>query len=521
MIRRLIPVTQLGGKRILQFSKTVLSQCPVSSLWARINSLANGIVIILVRAYAQVPDSLEGLRMSAKGEIYKSVLAVAAKHSQEWLDSISVRGVNPQRNADEIKTGLGTVLPDEPTDPAVVVERLAEIGEAGLMSMASGRFFGWVIGGTLPAALGADWLVSAWDQNSATRVATPTTAAAEEIASQWLLEILGLPATADVGFPTGGMMANFVGLISARQKVLTDVGWDLDRKGLIGAPPVRVLVGQERHDTVDRALRYLGLGEPIEVAADDQGRIKVDALREALESGSGPTILCLQAGNLHSGAFDPFRAAIELAHEHRAWVHVDGAFGLWALASPTLRGALDGIELADSWSTDAHKTLNVPYDCGVGIVAHPSAIRSTFGVHASYLILSDEDEVDPSEKVPEFSRRARGVPVWAALLSLGRNGVAELVDRLVANARLMAKGLAEIEGCRVLNEISFTQVCFAFESDERTDEICAQLIKDESIWISGSKWRGQSVLRVSVSNWSTNSDDVAIAVDAVRRAAGK
>ena len=459
--------------------------------------------------------------MSAKGEIYKDVLEVAAKHSQEWLNSIPSRGVNPKKNANEIKADLGSVLPDGPTNPSHVVEKLAEVGEAGLMSMGSGRFFGWVVGGTLPAALGADWLVSAWDQNSASRIATPTTAAVEEIASKWLLEILGLPSTADVGFPTGGMMANFTGLISARQKVLTDIGWDLDRKGLIGAPAVRVFVGEERHDTVDRALRYLGLGEPTGIAVDDQGRIKVDSLRSALESSSGPKIVCLQAGNLHSGGFDPFREAIEIAHKHNAWVHVDGAFGLWALASPTLRLALEGIELADSWATDAHKTLNVPYDCGVAIVAHPSALRSTYGVHASYLILADDDQGEPSEKVPEFSRRARGVPVWAALLSLGRNGVAELVDQLVGNARLMAERLSEIEGCRVLNEIAFTQVCFAFESDARTDDICARLIEDKSIWISGSKWRGQSVLRVSVSNWSTNSDDVTAAVEAVRKAARK
>ena len=459
--------------------------------------------------------------MSPKVGIYKDALSLAAEHSQKWLDSIPIRDVNPKMNADEIKAGLGLELPKGPTAPAAVVERLAQVGENGLMAMSSGRFFGWVVGGTLPAALGADWLVSAWDQNSATRIATPTTAAVEEIASKWLLEILGLPASADVGFPTGGTMANFTGLIAARQKVLTDVGWDLDRKGLIGAPPVRVLVGAERHDTVDLALRYLGLGEPIEVAADDQGRIKVDALREKLETGTGPTIVCLQAGNIHSGAFDPFRAAIELAHEHNAWVHVDGAFGLWALASAAIRSMLDGIELADSWATDAHKTLNVPYDCGVGIVAHRSFIRNAFGVHASYLIRTEHDQGDPSEKVPELSRRARGVPVWAALLSLGRDGVEELVDRLVANARLMAKGLAEIEGCTVLNEIAFTQVSFAFESDARTDEICARLIEDKSIWISGSKWHDKSVLRVSVSNWSTNSDDIRVAVDAVRRAAGK
>jgi glutamate/tyrosine decarboxylase-like PLP-dependent enzyme len=474
-----------------------------------------------VQVYAPTPRPPEGLRMRPKVDIYKDALSLAAKHSQKWLDSIPVRDVNPKMNADEIKTALGLELPNGPTTPASVVDKLAEIGESGLMAMSSGRFFGWVIGGTLPAALGADWLVSAWDQNSASRIASPTTAAVEEIAAKWILEVLGLPMTADVGFPTGGTMANFTGLIAARHKVLMDVGWDVDREGLIGAPTVRVLVGAERHDTVDLALRYLGLGLPIEIEADDQGRIMVDALRQELENGSGPTIVCLQAGHLHSGAFDPFRDAIELAHAHNAWVHIDGAFGLWAFASPTLRPMLDGIELADSWATDAHKTLNVPYDCGVAIIAHRTMIRKTFGVRVSDLLPADDDQGEPYEKVPEFSRRARGVPVWAALLSLGRTGVGELVDRLVANARLMAKGLAEIEGCTVLNEVSFTQMSFAFENDARTDEICARLIEDKSIWISGSKWHGQSVLRVSVSNWTTNFDDVWVAVDAVRKAAEK
>ena len=457
--------------------------------------------------------------MDDHSEIYQKVLAAASRHSRNWIDSIPTRDVNPRKDADQIRADLGEELPAGPTDPVEVVDRLGRLGEPGLMSMASGRFFGWVIGGTLPAALGADWLVSAWDQNSALRSATPTTAAVEEIASKWLLELLGLPATADVGFPTGGMMANYVGLISARQKVLTDVGWDLDRRGLNGAPAVRVLVGAERHESVDRALRYLGLGAPTEVAADDQGRIEVAAQRAELERGAGPAIVCLQAGNLHSGAFDPFRAAIPLAHEHGAWVHVDGAFGLWALASPALRPLLDGVEWADSWATDAHKTLNVPYDCGVGIVADRKAIRATFGVHASYLIPTAEAAGDPSEKVPEFSRRARSVPVWAALLSLGREGVAELVDRLVANARLMAEGLARVEGCRVLNDVVFTQVCFAFENDARTDAICARLIEDPTVWISGSRWKGRRVLRVSVSNWSTDAADVETAIAAVRRAA--
>ncbi len=457
--------------------------------------------------------------MSADAGRVREVLEVAARHAQDWIGSIPSREVNPRKDADQIRAELGDSLPGGPTDPVTVVDRLGRIGEPGLMSMASGRFFGWVIGGTLPAALGADWLVSAWDQNSALRTATPTTVAVEEIAAKWLLEILGLPGTADVGFPTGGMMANFVGLISARQKVLTDVGWDIDRKGLNGAPAIRVLAGAERHDTIDRALRYLGLGAPTEVAADGQGRIIPQALRTELERGTGPAILCLQAGNLHSGAFDPFREAIALAHEHGAWVHVDGAFGLWALASPALRPLLDGVELADSWATDAHKTLNVPYDCGVGIVADRKAIRGTFGVHASYLIPTHEAAGDPVEKVPEFSRRARGVPVWAALLSLGRDGIAQLVERLVANAKLMADGLSRIDGCRILNEIVFTQVCFAFENDARTDAICTSLIADSSTWISGSSWQGRRVLRVSVSNWSTTGEDVAIAVQAVKRAA--
>jgi glutamate/tyrosine decarboxylase-like PLP-dependent enzyme len=457
--------------------------------------------------------------VSVNGEVYTEALDVASKHARAWLDSIEKRGVNPRKNADEVRTSFGDVLPLGPTDPAAVVERLATLGEPGLMSMGSGRFFGWVMGGTLPAALGADWLLSAWDQNTGLRVATPTTAALEEIAGKWLLEILGLPASADVGFPTGGTMANFTGLISARYHVLTQAGWDINKKGLNGSPIVRVLVGAQRHDTVDLALRYLGLAEPTEIDVDDQGRIRVDALREELEKGTGPTIIALQAGNLHSGAFDPFREAITLAHEHGAWVHVDGAFGLWALASPSLRPLLDGVELADSWATDAHKTLNVPYDCGVGIVAYPSAIRSAFGIHPDYLILTDAPAGDPAEKVPELSRRARGVPVWAALLSLGRNGIGELVDRLVANAKEIAGELENIPGCSVLNDVVFTQVCFAFESDERTEKIGARLIADSAVWISGSKWNGKSVLRISVSNWSTDNDDMAITVAAIRRAA--
>jgi glutamate/tyrosine decarboxylase-like PLP-dependent enzyme len=452
-------------------------------------------------------------RVTSKPDEYAAALERASVHARSWLASLPDRPVPPRADADELGKSLGGPLPQEPTDAADVVDLLAELVEPGLMAMPSGRFFGWVIGGTLPAALGADWLVSAWDQNSGMRFATPGT-----VAAGWLLELLGLPAGADVGFVTGATMANFTGLAAGRQQVLGNVGWDVDRAGLAGAPPVRVIVGEERHGTVDLALRYLGLGAPVAVPADDQGRIRLDGLAAALAAGTGPTIVCLQAGNVHSGAYDPFAPAIELAREHGAWVHVDGAFGLWAAASPGLRRLVDGHQGADSWATDAHKTLNVPYDCGIAIVARRDAVRAAMGMRASYLVHSD-GEGDPLEKVPEVSRRARGVPVWAALRSLGRSGVADLVDRLAGNARALAAGVAKIEGAEIVNDVVFTQVCVAFGDDERTRAVTARLLADGAVWMSGSRWRDRDVLRISVSNWSTDEQDVAASVDAVRRAA--
>ena len=459
--------------------------------------------------------------MSVEDDIYKAPLEVAVKHAHSWLHNISDRGINPKKSIDEMLEIFGGELPKGAANPAEVVERMALLGEPGLMNMGSGRFFGWVIGGTLPAALGADWLVSAWDQNAGMRNTTPTVVALEEIAGTWIKDILGLPETADVGFPTGATMANFTGLISARHKVLSDAGWDVNEFGINGAPNVRVLVGAERHITIDLALRYLGLGAPTVVPADSQGRIRIDELKKALESGSGPTILCLAAGEIHSGAFDPFEEAIELAHQHGAWVHVDGAFGLWALASKKLRPLLKGIEKADSWTTDAHKTLNVPYDCGVAIVAHPSSMHNSLSSHAAYLAVSASVTLcDPYEKTPELSRRARGVPVWAALASLGREGVTSLVEGMVENAKNIALELGKIDGCTVLNEVVFTQVTFAFETDERTKAVGQRLLDDSSMWISGSQWMGREVLRVSVSNWSTDEADIAVTLEAVRRAAG-
>lgn len=383
------------------------------------------------------------------------------------------------------------------------------------MAMPSGRFFGWVIGGTLPAALATDWLVSAWDQNSGLRYATPAMAAVEESAGSWLLELLGLPTDADVGFATGATMANFTGMAAARWRLLANAGWDLDRDGLSGAPRIRCFVGRERHDTVDLDLRYLGLGTPQVVDADAQGRILPSALDAALAQGEGPALVCLQAGNLHSGAFDPFTEAIAVAREHGAWVHVDGAFGLWAAAAPGLKHLVRGCGDADSWGTDAHKTLNVPYDCGVAIVRDALALRSAMGLHTSYLMHDAEGPGDPFEKVPELSRRARGVPVWAALKSLGSDGVAAQVSGMAAAAAEIAAGLAALDGVEVLNDVEYTQVCVAFGDDATTRAVTARIIGDGTVWMSGSRWHNRDVLRVSVSNWHTGGEEAGTAVAAV------
>jgi glutamate/tyrosine decarboxylase-like PLP-dependent enzyme len=365
--------------------------------------------------------------------------------------------------------------------------------------------------------LAADWLVSAWDQNCGLRRVTPAHSAVEDVASRWLLDLLGLPGESAVGFVTGGTMANFTGLAAGRDAVLRRAGWDAAQRGLNGGPRVRVLVGAERHDTVDLSLRYLGLGLPEPVAVDEQGRLCADALQSALAEGHDePTIVVLQAGNVHSGAFDPFADAISAAHAHDAWVHVDGAFGLWAAASPSYQHLVTGYQEADSWATDAHKTLNVPYDTGLAIVRDPAALRAAMGYHGAYLIHDERGE--PFDKVPETSRRGRAFPVWAVLRSLGRSGVAELVERLCRHASAFATGLDEIEGVSVLNTVEFTQVCATFGTDQRTEEVVRRLLADGTAWMSGSTWHDQSVLRISVSNWSTTDNDVKRSLDAVRKA---
>jgi glutamate/tyrosine decarboxylase-like PLP-dependent enzyme len=454
--------------------------------------------------------------------VYQATLDRARDGAMEWIDSLPERPVAPTKTANDLLPAFGGPLNDDPTDPVAVIDELVAKSEGGIMAMSSGRFFGWVIGGTLPAALGADWLVSAWDQNAAMRYASPATAAIEESAGKWLVELLGLPEGSDVGFTTGGTTANFVGITAGRGWVLERAGWDINAKGFNGAPGITVLAGAERHTSVDLALRYSGLGLPTLVDADDQGRIIPSALAAALDGVDGPVIVLLQAGNLHSGAFDPMRECIELAHAKGAWVHVDGAFGLWAAASPRYKQQLDGIELADSWATDAHKTLNVPYDCGVAIVsvadpAKKDAAVKAFGVQASYLP-RDGAFADPMEATPEMSRRARGVPVWAALRQLGRSGVISLVNNLAANANVLALGLALLPDVEVLNDVVFTQVSLSFGSNERTQEVTRRLIEDGTVWMSGSKWQGRDILRISVSNWSTDAAEVAVAIDAVKRA---
>ncbi|HEY5978209.1 MAG TPA: pyridoxal-dependent decarboxylase [Microlunatus sp.] len=449
----------------------------------------------------------------------RAVLERVLAESLDFLDGLPSRPVSARADVDGVAAALGGPLPTDGAEPLAVIDELLAGAEPGVVAMPSPRFFGWVIGGVLPAALGADWLTSLWDQNAGLLVSSPAAAGAERVAGEWLLDLLGLPSGAAVGFVTGGMMANFTCLAAARGAVLRRVGWDVDTDGLVGSPPVRVLVGRERHDTIDLSLRLLGLGagRAIEVDVDSEGRILPAALAAALDAGPAnvPTIVCLQAGNVHSGAYDPFGEAIAVARRHGAWVHVDGAFGLWAAASPTLRGLLAGADRADSWATDAHKTLNVPYDNGIAIVADAAALRAAMGVQAAYLI--QDSRPDPMDAVPEFSRRARGFTVWAALRSLGRVGVAAMVDGLVTRAARFAEQLRGVDGVEIVNDVVFTQVCVALGTEEVTREVARRLLADGTAWMTPSTWHGRTVLRISVSNHRTADADVDASVAALVR----
>ncbi|MCW2812411.1 MAG: putative pyridoxal phosphate-dependent decarboxylase [Friedmanniella sp.] len=447
----------------------------------------------------------------------RRVMNRVVEQANDFLTGLGSRPVCASRDVDQVAAVLGGPLGDG-KDPVQVLDELVAGAGPGLVATPSGRFFGWVIGGVLPAALGADWLTSVWDQNAGLLASSPAAAAAERVAGGWLLDLLGLPADGAVGFVTGAMMANFTCLAAARHAVLARVGWDVERDGLAGAPPLTVVVGAERHDTVDVALRFLGLGPGRSrvVPADDQGRLRLDLLAEVLDDlDPGPLVVCLQAGNVNSGAFDPLGPAIDLVHRFGGWVHVDGAFGLWAAASPALASLTDGLQRADSWATDAHKTLNVPYDSGIAVVADAGAAYAAMGVHAAYLI--QDERPDPLATVPEFSRRARGFAVWAGLRSLGHRGVVELVERFCTLAQRFARALAELDGVRVVNDVVFTQVCVAFADDEETREVVRRLLREGTAWMTPSVWQGRAILRISVSNWRTTESDVDRSVDAVRR----
>jgi len=448
---------------------------------------------------------------------YDAALDAAARHARDWLGSVQTRPVAARAGIEEITKQLGEELPEGPTPADQVIDELAAAAEPGLVAMGSGRFFGFVIGGTLPAALGADWLTSAWDQNSGMRSVTPAVSALGDLAARWLLELLDLPRESSVGWVTGATSANFAALAAARYRVLERAGWNVEAAGLQGAPRVRVLVGAEVHSSVEIALRMLGLGAPESVAVDDQGRMRPDALAAAVATGpaGGPLIVVLQAGNVHSGAFDDFSSLVAIAREAGAWVHVDGAFGLWAAASPPLQALTAGMSGADSWATDAHKTLNATYDSGIVICADPTAHRAALGVHGPYLMQSEVG--DPADFVPELSRRAREIVVWAALRSLGRSGLEDLMAGLCHAARRFADGLTAIPGLRVLNDVVYTQVCVGFASDELAARVVRRVLDDGTAWMSGSRWHDQAILRVSVSNATTTDADIDRSLAALAR----
>jgi glutamate/tyrosine decarboxylase-like PLP-dependent enzyme len=445
----------------------------------------------------------------------------AIEYARTWLDSLDTRPVGARQTADEALAAFDEPFPEHPMPAPEVVDLLAAAAEPGLLADGSPRFFGFVMGGALPATVGADLLTGVWDQNNGLRAVTPAAAAVEAVAARWIKDALDLPLDATVGYVTGGMMASFTCLGAARNAMLRRRGWDVESLGLQGAPRVRVIVPDERHATIDLSLRYLGLGvdTATKVPTDDQGRVIVSGLRDALDAEpDAPTIVTLQAGNVNTGAFDDFTDAIPLAHEHDAWVHVDGAFGLWAAATPSRVHLAEDMALADSWSTDAHKWLNVPYDCGLAIVADAQAHRSAFGVHADYL-LHDAADVDPFELAPEFSRRARGFTVWAALKSLGRSGLADLGENLCAQARRFADQLDVLPNTTVLNDVVLDQVLVRFGDDDTTSRaVVDHVVASGVAYFSPTIFKGQAAARISVCNAGTTDADVDATVAAIERA---
>jgi glutamate/tyrosine decarboxylase-like PLP-dependent enzyme len=452
--------------------------------------------------------------------MHEEALRRAAQLGIEYLGSVGDAEVFPGEALSGVKAALDLPLPREGVDPVKVIEDLARGATPGLVGSQGGRYFGFVTGGAVPASVAADWLTSAWDQNSFSFVSSPSSSVIEEVASRWLLEILDLPRHSSVAFVTGCQMAHVTALAAARQRVLSDAGWDVASSGLYGSPPVHVVAGEMRHSTVDRAFRLLGMGDAsiIPIDADESGRMRGSALADALAALSGPTIVVAQAGEVNTGSFDPLDEIADLASRAGAWLHVDGAFGLWARAEPSLRHLTDGVDRADSWAFDAHKWLNVPYDSGIAVVADPASHAAAMIYTGAYLTPS-KDRRDAMDWTPEASRRARGIPIYAALRSLGRDGVADLVARCCSHARAMAAGLSDL-GLEVINDVVLNQVLVRAGDDDDTNRILAHVQEGGTAWMSGNSWDGHRAIRISVSGWMTTADDVTRTLSAFEAAIG-
>ncbi|MGA7905899.1 MAG: aminotransferase class V-fold PLP-dependent enzyme [Candidatus Sulfotelmatobacter sp.] len=444
----------------------------------------------------------------------KNLLEETARRAARYVTEIGNRRVAPLPESVSRLEALGGPLPESPSDPMEVLALLDDVGSPATVATTGGRYFGFVIGGSLPAALATNWLAGAWDQNAAMYVMSPVTARIEEIVMSWMAQLLGLPPGSGMGFVTGTTMANFSALAAARTALLTRAGWNVEEDGLFGAPPIRVIAGDEVHISVLKALSMLGLGRSrlTRVPADSQGRMRADAL-PALDNC---TLVCLQAGNVNTGAFDPAREVCARAHEAGAWVHVDGAFGLWAAVSPQYAPLLNGAGAADSWAIDCHKWLNVPYDSGVAVVRDPEPLRTAMTLSAAYLTPSEYRE--PWHYAPEGSRRARGVELWAAIRSLGRSGLREMVERNCRAANRFAERLRQA-GFAILNDVVLNQVLVSFGSPEQTRRVIAGIQSDGTCWCGGTQWQGHTAMRISVSNWATTDEDVERSAEAMIRIA--
>jgi len=443
------------------------------------------------------------------------LLEEASRRAIAYLDSLKNRPVRPDPDAVARLSELDVPVPEKPTAPSEVLALLDQFISPATMAMAGPRFFGFVIGGSLPVTVAANWLATAWDQNTGYAAPTPGASRLEEIARRWLLELLDLPRECAVGYVTGATVANFTALAAARNSVLKRCGWAVEADGLFGAPPIQVVVGDECHPTLLKSLGMLGLGRSrlTRVPVDSQGRMRADKLPRL----TAPSILCAQAGNVNSGAFDPFEPLCAAARDAGAWIHVDGAFGLWARASGALTNMTHGLELADSWATDAHKWLNVPYDSGIAFVRDGQALQSAMAITAEYLP-GQGARRNPADFTPELSRRARGIEVYAALLSLGREGLASLIERNCAQARRFAQGLQKA-GFEILNEVVLNQVVVRFGDPERTRQIIEAIQREGTCWAGITVWQGQTGMRISVSSWATTDDDVERSLEAMLRCA--